>query len=169
MYTSLSLLFLRRRRPPRSTRTVTLVPYTTLFRSFDAQQRLALANNLSELARHPDDLTGEARANVGLALGGDFDPTSHVDKLGDRDGTCPLGFDAAGACRVGRDGRAALIGGIAPAVGAAAFDCTDLHVERVRFVDHAAAAQDITLRRESTTIDRPAQARKIGRATVWER
>src|SRR3546814_16163355 len=30
---------------------------------FDAQQRLALANSLSELARHPDDLTGEARAN----------------------------------------------------------------------------------------------------------
>src|SRR3546814_8458529 len=26
---------------------------------FDAQQRLALANSLSELARHPDDLTGE--------------------------------------------------------------------------------------------------------------
>src|SRR3546814_17841189 len=64
---------------------------------FDAQQRLALANSLSELARHPDDLTGEARANVRLAFWRDLDPAGHVDKLGDRDGNCPLGFDAAGA------------------------------------------------------------------------
>src|SRR3546814_4906251 len=44
---------------------------------FDAQQRLALANSLSELARHPDDLTGEARANVRLA----FRSEEHTSEL----------------------------------------------------------------------------------------
>src|SRR3546814_12336149 len=81
---------------------------------FDAQQRLALANSLSELARHPDDLTGEARANVRLAFWRDLDPAGHVDKPGDRDGTCPPGFEASGACPLGRDGRAALLGCVGP-------------------------------------------------------
>src|SRR3546814_12120463 len=41
-------LLLRRRRPPRSTRTDTLFPYTTLFRSFLHPQHLAFAGHRVE-------------------------------------------------------------------------------------------------------------------------
>src|SRR3546814_11270137 len=41
-FTSVVFFFLMIRRPPRSTRTDTLFPYTTLFRSHDAHRRHAL-------------------------------------------------------------------------------------------------------------------------------
>src|SRR3546814_9530761 len=46
------LFFLMIRRPPRSTRTDTLFPYTTLFRSHDA---VRLGNHLVDLARRDRD------------------------------------------------------------------------------------------------------------------
>src|SRR3546814_11727329 len=42
MSSSLYCFFLMIRRPPRSTRTDTLVPYTTLFRSYDEKNRAKL-------------------------------------------------------------------------------------------------------------------------------
>src|SRR3546814_9402144 len=39
------------RRPPRSTRTDTLFPYTTLFRSRDPRRRLRVATKYPEIAR----------------------------------------------------------------------------------------------------------------------
>src|SRR3546814_12937378 len=50
-FVSLVLFFLMIRRPPRSTRTDTLVPYTTLFRSAD---REALAGVLIDDVQHLD-------------------------------------------------------------------------------------------------------------------
>src|SRR3546814_12427580 len=40
------------RRPPRSTRTDTLFPYTTLFRSLDVEQKAALTHRLKQEYRH---------------------------------------------------------------------------------------------------------------------
>src|SRR3546814_17797863 len=94
------------RRPPRSTRTDTLFPYTTLFRSGGVKARHA-----PELARHLDRRglavgaghrdagcreagkeacgdTGEGAARIGV---GDMDRTRHL-RLGprdDRDRPCP--------------------------------------------------------------------------------
>src|SRR3546814_19465456 len=45
-------VFLMIRRPPRSTRTDTLFPYTTLFRSFRAGQLLMRLDNLEAKALH---------------------------------------------------------------------------------------------------------------------
>src|SRR3546814_3997404 len=67
--------------------------------------------------------------------------------------SCPLGFDAAGACRLGRDGRAALIGCVGPIVRPAVFDPTHLDVERMRLLDLAAPAQEILLGDEGEAID----------------
>src|SRR3546814_1321754 len=56
------VFFLMIRRPPRSTRTDTLFPYTTLFRS------------VPEILRHPDNQGGRGReihADVGVALHGE--------------------------------------------------------------------------------------------------
>src|SRR3546814_1991484 len=50
------LFFLMLRRPPRSTRTATLFPYTTLFRSVPAQAPLVEARDI--LAADPDGARG---------------------------------------------------------------------------------------------------------------
>src|SRR3546814_12234297 len=59
------VLFLMIRRPPRSTRTATLFPYTTLFRA----GRLDVAAGAGHLEedRHLLDLVGEARHPSGVA------------------------------------------------------------------------------------------------------
>src|SRR3546814_14832301 len=51
VYITISFFFLMIRRPPRSTRTDTLLPYTTLFRSSDGS--VAFASELKGLLRHP--------------------------------------------------------------------------------------------------------------------
>src|SRR3546814_3848866 len=54
---SMCVFFLMIRRPPRSTRTDTLFPYTTLFRSADARGR----HPRGGLPRRPDPLTESLR------------------------------------------------------------------------------------------------------------
>src|SRR3546814_15349921 len=53
---SLSFFFLMIRRPPRSTRTDTLFPYTTLFRSVDPESIQAVAAVAAQEANPTDDL-----------------------------------------------------------------------------------------------------------------
>src|SRR3546814_18321384 len=67
-YSLLFFFFLMIRRPPRSTRTDTLFPYTTLFRSRfrDVDEHLALVDHLQELdaqpvAAYPGDPRGNDR------------------------------------------------------------------------------------------------------------
>src|SRR3546814_16863124 len=60
---SVRILFLMTRRPPRSTRTDTLFPYTTLFRSISERVRAAAAN--SEAAADTATLT-DARYKGGV-------------------------------------------------------------------------------------------------------
>src|SRR3546814_15594184 len=65
MYQLRVFFFLRIRRPPRSTRTDTLFPYTTLFRSRFSPEARALEQGAAE-----DDETGDAAAaEGGSALG----------------------------------------------------------------------------------------------------
>src|SRR3546814_13151351 len=47
----MSVFFLMIRRPPRSTRTHTLFPYTTLFRSLDAEEHLAREHEGAQIER----------------------------------------------------------------------------------------------------------------------
>src|SRR3546814_4791061 len=65
------------RRPPRSTRTDTLFPYTTLFRS-----GRGIAHPLAVAAIHADDVTDDAldhgrAAEVAVLLGGGVDEQHH--------------------------------------------------------------------------------------------
>src|SRR3546814_11095714 len=83
--------------------------------------------------------------------------------------SCPLGFDAAGACRLGRDGRAALIGCVGPIVRPAVFDPTHLDVERMRLLDLAAPAQEILLGDEGEAIDPAAEALELDADLVLRR
>src|SRR3546814_1649634 len=57
--------FVMIRRPPRSTRTDTLFPYTTLFRSGLSYPRTARARKADRAARLPQDLRALARAGAG--------------------------------------------------------------------------------------------------------
>src|SRR3546814_6051715 len=56
------------RRPPRSTRTATLFPYTTLFRSYDgagrAVERDSAANGVAAIDRRRRNLEGRARRRI---------------------------------------------------------------------------------------------------------
>src|SRR3546814_3165527 len=81
--------FLMRRRPPRSTRTDTLFPYTTLFRSRcnasgDAVCTTSLLAVLRPVSQSGQDLDGPTKSSVlgGLELGhhvlGDVDVAEHV-------------------------------------------------------------------------------------------
>src|SRR3546814_19485493 len=78
----LLIFFLTRRRPPRSTRTDTLCPYTTLFRSIrrlapehDGRALTRRVEKLAEMVglepgllyRFPHQLSGGQRARVGIA------------------------------------------------------------------------------------------------------
>src|SRR3546814_13251670 len=67
-YTEVCVFFLMIRRPPRSTRTDTLFPYTTLFRSLrplvDTHRQIAAAHPLGrqhQIADRPHDLSGEVQ------------------------------------------------------------------------------------------------------------
>src|SRR3546814_6252091 len=68
------------RRPPRSTRTDTLFPYTTLFRSAEARTRSLLRQELFALPRSvdpaPDD-PGRAVARGRAVRNRDDDPAAH--------------------------------------------------------------------------------------------
>src|SRR3546814_16350955 len=66
------------RRPPRSTRTDTLFPYTTLFRSNDARSLNALGYMLAVHTQRLD----EAHDLVGKALSLDPDDASIIDSMG---------------------------------------------------------------------------------------
>src|SRR3546814_13774128 len=89
--------FLRSRRPPRSTRTDTLFPYTTLFRSVDMiiakgmqdamhgqvsgviQQQLALLGRFAVQYRHAqDDVSTGGAVGVGAVLEGEQIGRAHV-------------------------------------------------------------------------------------------
>src|SRR3546814_17187975 len=62
------------RRPPRSTRTDTLFPYTTLFRSaFDDGERLPASDGLAEVARERDDTPADRGGPDLHTLGVAFD------------------------------------------------------------------------------------------------
>src|SRR3546814_15997812 len=62
------LFFLMIRRPPRSTRTDTLFPYTTLFRSAAVGRMIGIAGNLDRsLARHR---RADAAADAAIGAGG---------------------------------------------------------------------------------------------------
>src|SRR3546814_1726416 len=67
------IFFLLLRRPPRSTRTDTLFPYTTLFRSSElGRRRLALMQRFDDLAAQRlkvGDISSPERDLAGLALG----------------------------------------------------------------------------------------------------
>src|SRR3546814_12918180 len=56
-------LFIMLRRPPRSTRTDTLFPYTTLFRSRPRMRCAIVRRNLERAGPHPE--TGSAGASLG--------------------------------------------------------------------------------------------------------
>src|SRR3546814_7447937 len=57
-----------RRRPPRSTRTDTLVPYTTLFRSLVLLDHVALGDGDLELGRLADLDVVEAQVTAGVRI-----------------------------------------------------------------------------------------------------
>src|SRR3546814_15430831 len=64
-----SVCFLRRRRPPRATRTDTLFPYTTRFRSGDDLQQLRMADAEAARQAHALVVMGLADAFVDELLG----------------------------------------------------------------------------------------------------
>src|SRR3546814_10699339 len=101
--------FLMIRRPPRSTRTDTLFPYTTLFRSPD---RIARARTQDDAVHPPHARLDPHRGRLDVARGGGADPAT--DRTGQAahpvsPGACrrpceyPSGADA---CRVDRGGPA---------------------------------------------------------------
>src|SRR3546814_1503100 len=115
----LLFFFLMIRRPPRSTRTDTLFPYTTLFRSWlselDLRQGQALA---ADLLRRRDDLRGaayhllailvddtavEGDAALGLVFGSrvdnDRDGIAQTDRLSAIEGLADV--DGAGTWQLG--------------------------------------------------------------------
>src|SRR3546814_17846674 len=76
--------FLMIRRPPRSTRTDTLFPYTTLFRSTDAaaQRRHQLAHLIRRLAiaREEDESQGIRGLEEALFHGREGEPRAAIDR-----------------------------------------------------------------------------------------
>src|SRR3546814_14348024 len=82
MYISCFFVFLMRRRPPRSTRTDTLFPYTTLFRSHAdqrAQRRAQLVGDVAdEGGIHP---VGAFQCFVAVAQGAfDADAVTDIER-----------------------------------------------------------------------------------------
>src|SRR3546814_12765355 len=90
----LIVFFLMIRRPPRSTRTDTLFPYTTLFRSADDRRRLQFAAR-DPYCRFVDqaDRRFAAHAGVDLARRRDAEPLAHpCSRLGVAQGDQPGQF-----------------------------------------------------------------------------
>src|SRR3546814_16257114 len=83
------VFFLMIRRPPRSTRTYTLFPYTTLFRSADPELQLEVGD-----AGHEVGVAGALAVAVdrALQLGGTAQHGGH--RVGDRAAAVVLGVDA---------------------------------------------------------------------------
>src|SRR3546814_17557703 len=75
------LLFLMLRRPPRSTRTDTLFPYTTLFRSLAAGYPVAALNRVSLR----DDAPALALRGIAMAQLGDLDRARALMRRAARD------------------------------------------------------------------------------------
>src|SRR3546814_2174359 len=72
------------RRPPRSTRTDTLFPYTTLFRSSGAQRHSARGGDADRAGRAPDaDVHGDRgrRQRPGTARRGAWRSEEHTSEL----------------------------------------------------------------------------------------
>src|SRR3546814_1758730 len=78
-FDSLIFLFLMLRRPPRSTRTDTLFPYTTLFRSGGINERVC------EYTAGSADRYCEVRAEPGRILSSIRRPQGHPDRRGHDD------------------------------------------------------------------------------------
>src|SRR3546814_8840321 len=101
----LVLFFVRIRRPPRSTRTDTLLPYTTLFRSVG--ERLPLADrHRGKLDAVGDVADGIDTRHRGLVVFVDLDRTAAVEFDADPLETQPLGIGCATRChqhRIGGD------------------------------------------------------------------
>src|SRR3546814_12807585 len=102
------------RRPPRSTRTDTLVPYTPLFRSPVGRHELGVALEVEHLLGDEDELAGEAHFVAG-ADADDVDEDLAVGDLRQRSpeaGLADLGDVAGGLLEVGgTEDRAHLIDG----------------------------------------------------------
>src|SRR3546814_20820037 len=58
---SLFIFFLMIRRPPRSTRTDTLFPYTTLFRSTERAGKIVMGDSLRSIPNHEANRSAHAR------------------------------------------------------------------------------------------------------------
>src|SRR3546814_11172614 len=68
MFVYVDFFFLRIRRPPRSTRTDTLFPYTTLFRSGgERRRRLAAGNQMAAGDENLADPARDGRFDAGIA------------------------------------------------------------------------------------------------------
>src|SRR3546814_15851859 len=94
----LLFFFLMLRRPPRSTRTDTLFPYTTLFRS---ARNLAVA----VLPRQPDfEVIGLARGEAHVAAAEQHFPVGQFERLEDCFGGARLAFEF-GVAVLGPDDR----------------------------------------------------------------
>src|SRR3546814_19755093 len=78
------IVFFMIRRPPRSTRTDTLIPYTTLFRAADQQENYKrivrnLQDRLTQLLG--DLILGQKAAETGSETDNDRDCSPHNDSL----------------------------------------------------------------------------------------
>src|SRR3546814_2152636 len=78
------------RRPPRSTRTDTLFPYTTLFRSDGIHRAGLLAEAAVDALRHVDVVARGAPAAVAARLSLDDDALRRADRLAELAGNAPL-------------------------------------------------------------------------------
>src|SRR3546814_13601084 len=65
LFQFLSIFFLMIRRPPRSTRTDTLFPYTTLFRSEELPKGFFVPGNVVPV-HHSDEILGDIPAECGF-------------------------------------------------------------------------------------------------------
>src|SRR3546814_17770212 len=87
--------FVMRRRPPRSTRTYTLFPYTTLFRSPGAGARVMVATRPVDFRKGPDALA----ALVGAEYGGDpYSGVIYVFRAKRADRIKLVWWDGTGLC-----------------------------------------------------------------------
>src|SRR3546814_18646551 len=96
--TLFSFFFLRIRRPPRSTRTDTLFPYTTLFRSGHRGEQIEVASRqvagvvvaLEAVERRQADQRGERRPGAGHVVLEDADEDRTIGRRAQRGGETGL-------------------------------------------------------------------------------